>query len=127
MRIITIGRSRHYETAVSDVDYDYLCKWLWTFAVSHKGGDLIYARRSIRVGDGNVTVLMHRVVVLARMGQARPSLLHTCDHRDGDSLNNQRRNLRWATPAEQMATRARINRDWAKIAARREADQTIPF
>jgi len=41
--------------------------------------------------------------VIERMGLEAPSRKHTVDHRDGDSLNNQRRNLRWATHAEQMA------------------------
>lgn len=108
MRIITIGRSRQFETVVDDADYDYLTQWLWTFAVSHPKGSLIYARRSIKVNGANVTVLMHRVIIIERMGLPRPSEWHTVDHDDGKSLNNQRHNLFWRTGEEQMFTRRRV-------------------
>lgn len=75
---------------------------MWTFAVSHPRGSLVYARRSIRVGENNITVLMHHEV-MARMGTPRPSPRHTTHHRDGCALNNRRRNLTWRTPGEQMA------------------------
>jgi hypothetical protein len=107
---------------VSDEDYDYLMQWLWTFAVSHPKGSLIYARRSIRVEDRNITVLMHRVVIVERMGLERPSEDHTVDHDDGGSLNNQRENLFWRTGREQMFTRRRLQ----QIApAQHEAE--VPF
>ncbi|HLH94989.1 MAG TPA: HNH endonuclease [Xanthobacteraceae bacterium] len=113
---------------MSDIDYDFLMQWLWTFAVSHRGGDLIYARRSIRVGDANVTILMHRVILRERMGLEPPTPRHTGDHRDGDSLNNQRSNLRWLTPKQQMANRIRLSRQWAKVAAEATAaDNALPF
>jgi hypothetical protein len=76
MRTITIGRSRQFDVAVSDEDYDYLQQWLWTYAFSHPGGSLVYARRSIRVSGESVTILMHHVV-LERMGKGRPSDAHT--------------------------------------------------
>jgi hypothetical protein len=107
MREILCGRSRQFITRVSDVDYEYLTQWLWTFARSHKGNDtLIYIRRSISVRDENgvrrnVTVLMHRVVI-ERMGLLQPTPRHTVHHVDGDSLNNQRGNLGWLSPKGQM-------------------------
>lgn len=107
MREIVCGRSRQFITRVSDVDYEYLTQWLWTFARSHKGNDtLIYIRRSISVRDENgvrrnVTVLMHRVVI-ERMGLVQPTPRHTVHHVDGDSLNNQRDNLGWLSPKGQM-------------------------
>jgi hypothetical protein len=122
MRIITIGRTRQYETMVSDEDYDFLTQWLWTFAVSHPKGSLVYARRSRRVGGANITILMHRVIIVERMGLQRPSVHHTVDHDDGNSLNNQRRNLFWRTGPEQMFTRRRVQ---AAVAAPALAD--IPF
>ena len=45
------------------------------------------------------------------MRRARPGPRHQCDHRDIDSLNNTRRNLRWATRSEQIANqRPRITK-----------------
>jgi hypothetical protein len=125
MRTITCGRSRQFVTLVSDADYDFLTQWLWTFAVSHRGGELIYIRRSIRVDGRNVTVLMHRVV-MERKGIAPPSLRHTVHHVDHDSLNNQRDNLEWLTHAEQMAAnRLRHLKIAGRVLSGAEAD--IPF
>jgi hypothetical protein len=125
MRTIICGRSRQFITRVSDEDYDFLTRWLWTFAVSHRGGDLIYIRRSIRVAGRNVTVLMHRVV-MERKGIAQPTPHHTVHHDDHDSLNNQRGNLVWLTHAEQQAAN-RLRH--LKIAGRVTAEPSleVPF
>src|ERR1700722_1805174 len=104
MRLITIGRTLQFQTRVSDEDYDYLSQYLWTYAVSHRGGSLIYVRRSIRSGGSNVTILMHHEV-LKRAGKNRPTDRHTCDHGDGDPFNNQRENLDWRTPKQQLRNR----------------------
>lgn len=72
-RTITVGARTQYVVKVSPEDYDFLMQWKWTFAVSHPGyGGLVYARRSERVGDRNVTILMHRVILLERMQIERP-------------------------------------------------------
>jgi len=103
--LILIGARGQYETRVSVEDYAYLLGYKWTFARSHKGGELIYARRSVWTpGYGNRTVLMHHVV-MERAGLARPSDDHTADHEDGDSLNDTRDNLRWLTAEQQMRNR----------------------
>jgi HNH endonuclease len=120
---LTIGARAQYETQVSPEDYDFLLGFKWTFARSHKFGELIYARRSVREGSYNRTVLMHRVV-LERMGIERPTKRHTADHWDGDSLNNRRDNLRWATPAEQMQNRRGIR---SKPVEKPWWDEEIPW
>lgn len=113
-RTITVGARTQYVVKVSPEDYDFLMQWKWTYAVSHKGGGLVYARRSVRDGDRNVTILMHRVIIIERMGLDRPSERHFVDHENGDSLVNQRRNdrdqqqLRWLTAAENMANQRGI-------------------
>jgi hypothetical protein len=107
-KTITIGARTQYVVKVSAVDYDFLIQWRWTYAVSHKHGGLVYARRSIRSGGANVTILMHRVVI-ERMGLVRPSDRHFVDHENGDSLDNRRANdqglqqLQWLTTAENNA------------------------
>src|SRR5437879_8464411 len=99
---IIVGARTQYIVKVSWEDYDFLLQWPWTFAVSHpRHGGLVYARRSVREGDRNVTVLMHRVIITERMGLKRPSEKHFVDHDNGDSLDNRRENdagrqqLRW--------------------------------
>jgi hypothetical protein len=104
LRIITVGRTLQFQARVSDEDYDHLIQFLWTYGVSHRGGSLIYVRRSIRSGGANITILMHHVV-LERDGKPRPSNRHTCDHGDGDPFNNQRENLNWRTPKQQLRNR----------------------
>jgi len=49
-------------------------QWPWTYAVSHpRHGGMVYARRSVRDGDRNVTILMHRIIITERMRLERPS------------------------------------------------------
>lgn len=124
MPTILIGARCQYETEVSPEDYAFLLTFKWTFAVSHKGGELVYARRSVWESGGyNRTILMHHVV-MERAGLVRPSRHHTADHRDGDSLNNRRRNLRWATAEQQMRNRHGIR---AKPLEPPMWDEQIPF
>jgi hypothetical protein len=67
---------------------------------------------------------MAEFILTALMGRKCPSDLHTVHHMDGDSLNNTRDNLRWATKAEQsseqkprMGHSVRKAIDQARIAA----------
>jgi len=114
-RTIIVGVRTQYAVKVSPEDYDFLMQWKWTYAVSHpQHGGLVYARRSIRIGDQNVTILMHRVIIVQRMGLKRPSEKHFTDHRNGDSLDNRREDdagqpqLRWLTPKQNMANQRGI-------------------
>ena len=113
---MTVGKRTQYEVKVSPEDLDFLLQWKWTYALSHgPWSGLVYARRSIKGADGsNVTVLMHRVILIERMGIARPSEQHFVDHENGHSLDNRRVNdeglaqLQWLTPKENMAKRRGI-------------------
>ena len=49
----------------------------------------------------------YRVYRLQAPGGPPPSNNHQCAHWDGDRLNNHYTNLRWATPAENTADKAR--------------------
>src|SRR5579862_4885499 len=95
-RTITVGARTQFVVKVSPEDYDFLMQWKWTFARSHgPWSGLIYARRSIRAPDGsNETILMHRVIIVERMGLERPSDKHFVDHDNDDSLDNRRVNDR---------------------------------
>jgi hypothetical protein len=89
---------------VSREDYDWLMrrgKWL----VTHPGRKAPacgtgYAYRCAPVVDGKKSLIwMHKVICLRAHGPP-PTPLHViADHRDGDTLDNRRHMLRWATHA----------------------------
>lgn len=116
MRIIYLGKHNQYECRVSEEDYDYLIRWCWSFKrSSRKYTQLVYARRGGSIGNHrkgdrrHKTILMHHEI-MARKGEPDPPTPeHTVDHRDGDTLNNERDNLMWATKKEQAANRRRRN------------------
>jgi hypothetical protein len=70
---------------VDDEDYEYLSQYKWS--VTSRG----YACRN----SMGKLVLMHRVI----MGDSNMDI----DHVDGDRLNNQKSNLRFATRSQNMA------------------------
>lgn len=129
---IIIGARTQYAVKVDWEDYDFLMQWKWTYAVSHPQGGLVYARRSVREGSRNVTILMHRVIITERMGLKRPSEKHFVDHDNGDSLDNRRRNdrdrpqLAWLTAKENMAKQYGI-RSAPIVASVRANLSDIPF
>ena len=114
-----------YIATVSEADYEYLSQWRWTYLVtSSRHGKRVYARRGggrDRQGGYRATILMH-VVILERAEGPRPDALHTPNHRDWDTLNNQRDNLHWASKAEQNAYQRRYRKPKLK---RQETE--VPF
>jgi hypothetical protein len=76
---------------VDDEDYDVLKKYKWS---ATKNGCCWYARTSVGPRKNLCRLYMHRVI----LGINKSHLL--VDHKDGDTLNNQRDNLRACTKAE---------------------------
>ena len=82
----TISLTRGYVTIVDDDDYDFLMQWKWY--AHHRRQGKFYASRSDYVGyRKTVVVSMHRVI------NKTPDGAFT-DHRNGDSLDNRKFNLR---------------------------------
>lgn len=81
---------------VDEQDYDTLSAYRWH---PSKGGNTTYARTTIRAGDRQRSILMHRLLLSVERET-------TVDHVDGDGLNNTRANLRRCTHAENLRNQA---------------------
>lgn len=81
---------------VDNEDYYWLNQWKWS---AHYNYTKWYAVRN----DKGKIVKMHRLIISAGIGDE-------IDHKDGDSLNNCRSNLRFVTRAQNLQNR-RANRN----------------
>jgi hypothetical protein len=84
---------------VDDEDFEFLSQWKWS-AVK-KDDNKFYAVRGVWVTEkkNNIIVYMHRVLL------GIPTLNIEGDHADGDTLNNQKYNLRISTSSQNKANR----------------------
>ena len=74
---------------VDDSDYEQLSKYRWC---AQKRDNTYHAARRQRLHEGGAYVYMHRQIMGVESSVE-------VDHRDGNGLNNQRRNLRVCTSA----------------------------
>ena len=88
---------------VDDADFDWLNQWKWCAVSNYSKYKRAYAARSVKEGPKWRTVRMHRLI----LGITDSEVLG--DHRNGDSLDNRRSNLRTATP-QQNSFNQRISR-----------------
>ena len=72
-------------TQVDDEDFEYLNQWKW-HATKRKGNPM-YVERNMVVDGKRKSVKMHRIIMDCEQGKI-------IDHKDRDSLNNQKCNLR---------------------------------
>ena len=78
---------------VEDRDYGYLMSWKW-MASRQKNGDFYAKRRKAgKRCDKHVSIYMHRVIVNTAEGM-------TTDHRNSNTLDNRRSNLRLCNKSE---------------------------
>ncbi len=93
-------------TIVDDADYEWLNQWSW-FAGWFKGSRSFYAMRTIwndaRPRPKSHTQRIHRLI----MGVTDPSIY--VDHRNHNTLDNRRDNLRIATPTQNQANAGKRN------------------
>lgn len=88
---------------VDDGDFEWLNRFTW-HAKLRSDGRGFYADHAWRLPSGRVHhIRMHRMLLKTPVGQR-------IDHVDGDSLNNQRANLRFCTASENGGN-ARLNRN----------------
>lgn len=104
MKIIIANSKTHgkKEILVSDCDYEELSKYKWAVSANKRvNGELFfYAMRGVLDKNGKFRhTKMHRVI----LGITDKSIL--CDHKDGNTLNNQRENLRMCSKKENNANR----------------------
>lgn len=100
----TIELTQGQVALVDAADYDWLSKTKW-FAYYCKRMRSFYARRSTWIigrGRGGVEH-MHRAIMRAPVG-------FVVDHRDGNTLNNRRDNLRVVTQHQNSLSRHKLNR-----------------
>lgn len=104
---ITIQLSKGYSTVIDDMDAD-LAEFDWR-ASTPKSKSLTYVYRPITISGKRSNIFLHRAILERLLD--RPLEKHeVCDHRDGNSLNNRRSNLRVAT-IRQNAQNAKIQKN----------------
>lgn len=87
-----IKLTRGYVAIVDDEDFESLSRYKWQAKIS-KLTDVVYAQRA---GSNKTPILMHREVVKA-------SKRTRVDHKNGNGLDNRKKNLRKATHKQNMA------------------------
>jgi hypothetical protein len=94
-----IPLTRGQEALVDAADYEWLMRWKW-FAVYSKITRTFYAVRRDRVNGRRVIVAMHRAVLGLTAEDKRRG-----DHRNHDTLDNRRDNLRPASGIQSASNR----------------------
>src|SRR5512138_1563678 len=91
MKLIPLNKG--YFAKVDDEDFDRLSKFKWGVSIARRGTANPYATRGMKIGGVSKTIFMHHEVLNFEVKSK-------LDHRDGDSLNNQKYNLRPANSIE---------------------------
>lgn len=82
---------------VSPEDFAWAQQWKWQFTWDRHRRKKYATRSTTYANQRRVKLYLHKQI-LERSGKEQPSPKHTIgDHGDGNSLNNRRDNIDWAT------------------------------
>lgn len=99
MKLIPLTKG--YFAKVDDDDFERLSRYKWQISIGKKGKGTPYAKRSTSKSGKKFGIYMHREVLNISVERGKFGL----DHIDGDSLNNQKANLRLATYGQNAMNR----------------------
>ncbi len=105
MKIIQLNHG--HITSVDDEDFEELNKYKW-YAWYNKYTDSYYAVKGTWINKKRGILYMHRFIMQANGRDIK------VDHKDRDTLNNQRSNLRFATHGENCANRKSMKNSTSK-------------
>lgn len=98
LNVVKIPLTQGQVTLIDYTDYELVSQWKWRAMRKQDGS--FYAVRN----QGKKLVWLHRVILERKTGQPITSGVFP-DHKNGDSLDNTRANLRPATHAQNMRNR----------------------
>jgi len=103
----TIPLTKGYVTVVDDEDYDMLMQWKWQARPTRSSGKYIrnktdvYAARTGKDKGRSYPILLHRLIMGFPACQV--------DHKNGNTLDNQKTNLRLCTNSSNRANSAKMS------------------
>lgn len=108
-------------------DCEWAFRWNWKLR-SNSRGKIWYAVRTTRWRGIHLNVWLHREIML-RSGERPPSIKHKVDHKNGNTLDCRRENLRWASSSQNRVNRHgliyRLEQQRAATSASQQA-QSLP-